>query len=254
MLVPGDREVSEKKLARLYFPAVVCAASTTRTSRGSASRRASWDPQGFRRGRHRARRPLGAWAGSNWVTGANQHERHVTGANLDRDFRVDAWDDLVQIRDGDRCPVDGGRTSDRAVDRRRSHLPAGHDTTRSPSRPTFQAEDGHAAPVRDGVRTGSGSAGSWRPLVEQRHDDAGMIWPKLLAPFEVVVIMANADAPAVIAEAERIYSGARRPWDRGRPRRSGRARRGEVRRRRPDRLSRCRSWSAHAASRRAPST
>ena len=32
-----------------------------------------------------------------------------------------------------------------------------------------------------------------------------MIWPKLLAPYEVAVIMANADAPAVTEEAERIY-------------------------------------------------
>jgi prolyl-tRNA synthetase len=42
-------------------------------------------------------------------------------------------------------------------------------------------------------------------VVEQHHDDAGMIWPKLLAPFEVAVIMANADAPVVTEEAERIY-------------------------------------------------
>jgi prolyl-tRNA synthetase len=41
--------------------------------------------------------------------------------------------------------------------------------------------------------------------VEQRHDDAGMIWPRILAPFEVAVLMANADDDAVTAEAERIY-------------------------------------------------
>src|SRR5688500_8591436 len=41
--------------------------------------------------------------------------------------------------------------------------------------------------------------------VEQHHDDDGIVWPKLLAPFEVAVIMANADAPQVTEEAERIY-------------------------------------------------
>ena len=41
--------------------------------------------------------------------------------------------------------------------------------------------------------------------VEQSHDDAGMIWPRQLAPFEVAVIMANADAPDVTEHAERIY-------------------------------------------------
>jgi prolyl-tRNA synthetase len=42
-------------------------------------------------------------------------------------------------------------------------------------------------------------------VVEQNHDDAGMIWPKQLAPFEVAIVMANADAPAVTEQAERIY-------------------------------------------------
>ena len=30
-------------------------------------------------------------------------------------------------------------------------------------------------------------------VVEQRHDDDGLTWPKALAPFQVVVIMANHD-------------------------------------------------------------
>ena len=42
-------------------------------------------------------------------------------------------------------------------------------------------------------------------VAEQFHDDAGLIWPRALAPFQAVVIMANQDDPAVIAEAERIY-------------------------------------------------
>jgi prolyl-tRNA synthetase len=40
---------------------------------------------------------------------------------------------------------------------------------------------------------------------EQHHDEAGMIWPKALAPFDVVVIMANADDADVAAHAERIH-------------------------------------------------
>ena len=32
----------------------------------------------------------------------------MTGANAGRDFRVDRWEDLVQFREGDRCPIDGG--------------------------------------------------------------------------------------------------------------------------------------------------
>jgi prolyl-tRNA synthetase len=43
-------------------------------------------------------------------------------------------------------------------------------------------------------------------VAEQRHDDAGLLWPRAMAPFQVAVIMANHDDPAVGAEAERIYA------------------------------------------------
>jgi prolyl-tRNA synthetase len=43
-------------------------------------------------------------------------------------------------------------------------------------------------------------------VVEQRHDDDGIVWPKVLAPFEVVVVLANADDEAAVAEAERIHA------------------------------------------------
>ena len=106
VLVPGDREVSEKKLARLHFPKVV----------------RSFDDDDFQRHRY-AKGYVGPHgfgddvtifadhsvkAGANWVTGANVPDVHVTGANLERDFRVDRWEELVEIQDGDRCPIDGG--------------------------------------------------------------------------------------------------------------------------------------------------
>jgi len=42
-------------------------------------------------------------------------------------------------------------------------------------------------------------------VVEQHHDDQGIVWPKHLAPFRVVVILANADDDAVRREAGRIH-------------------------------------------------
>ena len=40
-------------------------------------------------------------AGKNWVTGANKPDAHVTGSNEGRDFRVDRWEDVARVRDGD---------------------------------------------------------------------------------------------------------------------------------------------------------
>jgi prolyl-tRNA synthetase len=45
---------------------------------------------------------------------------------------------------------------------------------------------------------------------EQCNDEAGLRWPKALAPFDVVVIPTNMDQPAVVEAAERLYEGLAR--------------------------------------------
>jgi prolyl-tRNA synthetase len=122
---------------------------------------------------------------------------------VDRDFRVDRWEDLIQIREGDRCPVDGGQLH---IGR---SIVVGHifqlgTYYSEPLEATYQAEDGSQRPYVMGCY-GIGISRIMAAAVEQHHDDAGMIWPRQLAPFEVAVIMANADAPAVTEHAERIY-------------------------------------------------
>ena len=41
---------------------------------------------------------------------------------------------------------------------------------------------------------------------EQSHDDDGLIWPKVMAPFDVIVVIATRDHEGTVAEAERIYA------------------------------------------------
>jgi prolyl-tRNA synthetase len=201
VLVPGDREVGEKKLARLHFPERVRRFEDDDFARLGFAK-GFVGPQGLGsdvtifadpsvRGR------------VNWVTGANRTDVHVTGANLDRDFRVDRWEDLVQISEGDRCPVDGGQLH---IGR---SIVVGHiyqlgTYYSEPLEATYQAEDGSQRLYVMGSY-GIGISRIMAAAVEQNHDDAGMIWPRQLAPFEVAVIMANADAPAVAEHAQRIY-------------------------------------------------
>ena len=44
---------------------------------------------------------------------------------------------------------------------------------------------------------------------EQSHDDDGLIWPKVMAPFDVIVVIATRDHEGTIVEAERIYAELR---------------------------------------------
>jgi prolyl-tRNA synthetase len=203
VLVPGDREVSEDKLSRLHFPKVVRPFDDVDFARLGYAK-GYVGPHGFGDEVVVFADPS-VRAGANWVTGANRADVHVTGANLDRDFRVDRWEDLIEIREGDRCPIDGGE-----LEIGRS-IVVGHiyqlgTRYSEPLGTTFQDEDGTEKPYLMGSY-GIGITRILAALVEQHHDDDGIVWPKHMAPFQVVVVLATQDDPAAVAEGERIYEG-----------------------------------------------
>jgi prolyl-tRNA synthetase len=120
-----------------------------------------------------------------------------------RDFRVDAYEDLVQLRDGDRCPLDGGPLS---IER---SIVVGHiyqlgTIYSAPLDATFIDEDGTRRPFVMGSY-GIGISRIVAAAAEQYHDDDGLVWPRALAPCEVVVILANRDDDRAVDEANRIY-------------------------------------------------
>jgi prolyl-tRNA synthetase len=207
VLVPGDRELSQDKLAKRYFPARIRLFEDADFER-SGYVRGYVGPQVFD-GEH----PATVLAdhlvrgGANWVTGANKPEAHVRGANVDRDFRVDAYDDLVLFREGDPCPVDGGKL------RVSRSIVVGHiyqlgTKYSKPLRATFIDEDGTPRHYEMGCY-GIGISRIMAAVAEQYHDGAGLTWPKALAPFEVVVVPTNMDHPEVVAAAEGICARLR---------------------------------------------
>ncbi len=205
VLVPGDREVNVEKLGKLMFPAKVRPFQDTDFgARGFA--KGYVGPQGFD-GNVQVLADLTVRGGNDWVTGSNAKDRHVTGANVDRDFRVDRWEDVVEFREGDRCPIDGGTL------RIGRSIVVGHiyqlgTKYSEPLGARFVDEDGTEKPYVMGSY-GIGFGRIMATTVEQRHDDVGMVWPKVLAPFEVVIVIATRDHDATVAEAERIYEELR---------------------------------------------
>jgi len=201
VLVPGDREVAEPKLERQFFPTPV-----------RPFEDADFGARGFVKGY------VGPQAvpedtvvladhtvngGKDWITGANELDRHVRGANTPRDFRVDRFEDLVEIRDGDRCPLDGGelRVGRSIVV---GHIFQLHAKYSEPLKATFVDEDGSDRPFVMGCY-GIGVTRIVAAVAEQHHDEHGLAWPKATAPFGVVVIVANRDDERVVSEAERVY-------------------------------------------------
>jgi prolyl-tRNA synthetase len=201
VLIPGDREVNDDKVGRVMWPASVrlfedADFKARRLVKGFVG------PQGLSEDVTIIADPS-VRAGHDWVTGANAADRHVTGANLDRDFRVDRWEDVAQVREGDPCPRCGGTL------RLARGMVVGHTFqlgTRysKPLKATFVDEDGIEQPYQMGCY-GIGLTRIVAAAAEQFNDDGGLKWAKALAPFDAVVIPTNMDLPAVVETSERLY-------------------------------------------------
>jgi prolyl-tRNA synthetase len=189
VLVPGDREVNEAKLERLLFPQPVRRfMDEDFAARGFA--KGYVGPQALGE-EIRVLADHSVRGGTDWITGANQVDRHVRGANVGRDFRVDAYEDLVEMRDGDRCPLDGGVLHvGRSIVVGHIYQLGTHYS--APLGATFIEEDGSRHPYVMGSY-GIGISRVLAAAAEQNHDDQGLAWPRALAPFEVAIILANAD-------------------------------------------------------------
>lgn len=203
VLIPGDREVSQEKLERIMFPAPVRPLDDS-----------DFRERGFVKG---FVGPVGLDAtiladhgvagGNDWVVGANEVDHHSTGANVGRDFQVDRYEDLVTFKEGDRCPNCAGEL------RVGRSIVVGHiyqiGTKYSvPLEATFQDEDGAAKPYVMGCY-GIGISRIIAAAVEQHHDDAGIMWPKAIAPFDVVIVLATRDHEESVATSKRLYEELR---------------------------------------------
>jgi prolyl-tRNA synthetase len=201
VLLPGDHEVNEEKVARLFFPTLLRPFDENDFGeRGFA--KGYVGPQGMPDDTVVIADPS-VRLGANWVTGANRADHHVTGANEGRDFRVDRWEDVVQAVEGDPCPVDGGALlAGRGIVV--GHIYQLGTRYSEPLKATFLDEDGTEQPYLMGCY-GIGISRIMAAVAEQYHDDDGLTLPPQLAPYGAVVIATNMDQPAVVEAAEQLY-------------------------------------------------
>lgn len=136
-----------------------------------------------------------------WTCGANEVDYHFTGACPGRDFTVDAWEDLVTVHEGDPCPhcgkpLKGGRGIECG-----QVFQIGQDKYAAKMGATFADENGREQPFYMGCY-GIGISRTLAAIVEQHHDEHGIIWPVSVAPYEVSVISLDKKGEAFDAAAE----------------------------------------------------
>ncbi|MDQ2982786.1 MAG: proline--tRNA ligase [Actinomycetota bacterium] len=130
-----------------------------------------------------------------FVAGANRDGWHLKGVEAGRDFQP-RFADLREPREGDRCPNCGGALTFQTA------IEVGHifklETSYSvPLEASFLDEDGTEKPIVMGSY-GIGPGRTIAAIVEQHHDEQGIVWPKSVAPYDVHVVA----LPGVEQQAE----------------------------------------------------
>jgi prolyl-tRNA synthetase len=137
------------------------------------------------------------------ATGANAADAHLVGVVPGRDFAPDVTADLRLAREHDPCPRCGEQLKEtRGIEV--GHIFKLGTKYSKAMKCNYLDDQGDERPMIMGCY-GLGVGRTLAAAVEQSHDDRGIIWPLPLAPFEVVLLVLNADQPEVVAAAERLY-------------------------------------------------
>lgn len=202
VLVRGDRELQEAKLAHLLGgPSPLAEAAIVQQVTGA--------PVGFAG-------PVGLKAGvrvvadreiefvRDGVTGANEADAHLIHVQPGRDFPHPEYLDLRTAVAGDVSPADpaGRLQTQRGIE-------VGHvfnfETKYSKAmNATFTDENG-ATQLLLGGSYGVGVSRLMAAAIEQHHDENGILWPVTIAPFEVVVVLVGFKDDSQRQAAEDLY-------------------------------------------------
>jgi prolyl-tRNA synthetase len=120
-----------------------------------------------------------------FVAGANRDGWHLRGVQAGRDYQP-RFADIRQLQEGDRCPNCGGKLSIQTA------IEVGHifklgTYYSAPFHATFLDEDGQEKLLVMGSY-GVGPARTIAAIVEQHHDEHGIIWPRSVAPYDAHVV------------------------------------------------------------------
>ena len=139
---------------------------------------------------------------AQWAVGANQEGFHYVGARLGVDFTVDEWADLCQVKPGDSCP-ECGKPLDGARGIEVSQVFQLGTKYSESMGATFMDEDGKEKPFIMGCY-GVGVTRSFAAIVEQMHDENGIMWPVSVAPAHVCIVPLASGDDLVQPAAEKL--------------------------------------------------
>ena len=139
----------------------------------------------------------------NLTTGANEDDFHLRGVDIDRDIDVAAWLDLREVEDGEACPMcDKPLAVYKTIEV--AHIFKLGTTYSEAMDASVLDENGVARTIVMGSY-GIGVERNMAAIVEAHHDEAGIVWPLNVAPFEVVICVIKPKDVACSEAGDRLY-------------------------------------------------
>jgi len=200
-LVTGETELNEGKLRRLAKAEILRMATREEIQKATGAPvgfsgpvglkgipiYADWDVEGL----------------GNFVTGANEKDRHLKNVRLGRDFNPAEIGDLRFAREGDSCP-ECGAALEIVTTMELGHIFKLGTRYSEPLGATFVDETGKRKPAVMGCY-GIGVGRVMAAIAEEHQDEHGIQWPEAVSPYDVHLITVNESDPKTRAEAERLY-------------------------------------------------
>lgn len=202
--VPGDREVDMRRLEAVVSPATVRVFEETDFPKYPALVRGYIGPQAL--GLKSASKikylvDPRIVSGTRWITGSNIAGKHVYDLVSGRDFTADGTIEAAEIKEGDVCPSCAGKlTIARGIEI--GHIfQLGKKYAEALDLKVLD-ENGKTQVVTMGSY-GIGVSRAVAAIIEQNHDEQGIVWPETVAPINVQLVAAGKE-DSIFAEAEKI--------------------------------------------------
>lgn len=199
VLLPGDREINETKLGHLLNANEFELADDAMVESVTGAAVGFAGPIGLDIPIY-ADIALKGIAGA--YTGANKTDYHYANVDLARDVKVEAFEDICLAVAGDACPECGAALNEcRGIEV--GHVFKLGDKYCKSFNARFLDNNGKENFITMGCY-GIGVTRTLQAIIEQSHDDNGIIWPMSVAPYVVDIVVINSKHEPSMAIAERL--------------------------------------------------
>ena len=142
-------------------------------------------------------------AHKNMCAGACEEDHHLINVNYGRDYEGDIVTDLKLLKEGDPCPCCGKPVKYARGIEVGQVFKLGTKYSKAMGA-TYKDDNQQDHDIVMGCY-GIGVTRTMAAIVEQHHDDNGIIWPMAVAPYHVIITLVKQDDEVQAGVAESLY-------------------------------------------------